>query len=57
MNLDSLANLYKCTGRAIALPPPFALVEKCLSFSVMGKALSGKLSCMQTGLADTWCLT
>ena len=52
--------MYECTGRAIALPPTSELVEAgsvwtrfkvlCSSFYVMGKALSGKLSCMRTGL-------
>ena len=53
-----LTRLYKCTGRAIALPlASVAAWTKCLSFTlkffnVMGKALSGELSCMWTGLVN-----
>ena len=59
-----LACLYKCTGRAIALLPAWALalaaalaVASALAkvfmlkfFYMMGKALTGELSYTQTGL-------
>ena len=54
------ARLYKCTGRAIVLLPGICLgsssgVSKIVkfyikNFIVMGKALSGELSCTRTGL-------
>ena len=52
-----LACLYECSGEAIAITLlsalPMAALAKCLSFSrrfyVMGKVLSGKLSCLQIG--------
>ena len=52
-----LSCLYECTGTANALPPVLVLAlvavvawTKFLSFNVMGKMLSGELSCVRTGL-------
>ena len=57
-----LSCLYEGTGRGIALPLASALAlaaaawTNCSSFYVMGKALSGELSCTQTGLVGKFLL-
>ena len=54
-----LAHLYKCRGRAIGLPlasmAAAVASAKCSSFYVMGKMLTGKLSCQGTGLVVVIC--
>ena len=62
----TISSLYKCTGRAIALPSRVDVGGSGISeifkfyikvFYVMGKVLSGELSCMGTGLVFTCCGT
>ena len=59
-----LARLYECTERAVALSPALALVVLTVAltksyfcyfkvfFNVIGKALSGELSCTRTDLVS-----
>ena len=47
--------MYRAFALPMALAVAFTLasvIANCLSFYVMGKALSGELSCMRTGLVE-----